>query len=110
MADSSVLHNFSHVLREAWRVTRSRQRVVLRLCAVVYFGITGAYAQIPDSSQEAPSPYSIITEQRETLAGGWEALPPYSYIQDSNGVRRWVGLDVELLREIPAIRPHRQAR
>ncbi|MEM7170579.1 MAG: transporter substrate-binding domain-containing protein [Pseudomonadota bacterium] len=39
-------------------------------------------------------------DQHRNLISGWDALPPYSYLESKQGVPHWQGLDVELLQEI----------
>ncbi len=97
-----MLFNLGHVLCEGWRLTRSCQSAVLFFTVILYFVATNADAQnrqTPTGRHDSLSPHSVFTEQRETLANGWDVLPPYSFIQVDNGLRRWVGLDVELLHE-----------
>jgi len=36
----------------------------------------------------------------KTLVSGWRPYPPYSYLEEVQGIPRWIGLDVELLHEI----------
>ncbi len=43
---------------------------------------------------------AFAQEHRRTLTGGWDNFPPFSYLENSRGIPRWNGLDVELLHEI----------
>lgn len=46
------------------------------------------------------SPAHAQSGEYRSLTGGWDEFPPYSYLESSDGITRWEGLDVELVREI----------
>lgn len=70
-------------VQTAQRIVGECTRALLLLFSVLFGASTG-----------------FAADRQQTLSGGWDTFPPYSFIQNDSGIPRWSGLDVELLHEI----------
>ncbi|MEP3278327.1 MAG: transporter substrate-binding domain-containing protein [Stappiaceae bacterium] len=65
-----------------WLIRGSCQTLLFLLALIIY------------------TPIVFAAQERQTLNGGWDDFPPFSFTDHDRGIPRWTGFDVELLHEI----------